>query len=62
MREDDACKLDHATLEALRIGAVQRVQEGESPGVVARAFGVGRTAIYRWLADYRRGGWGALRA
>jgi len=29
---------------------------------VARVFGVGRTVIYRWLADYRRGGWGALRA
>jgi len=48
---------DHATLEALRERAVQRVQEGESPEVVARVFGIGRTAIYRWLAEYRRGGW-----
>ncbi len=62
MREDDARKLDHATLEALRIRAVQRVQEGESPEVVAHVFGIGRTAIYRWLADYRRGGWRALQA
>ena len=62
MREDDARKLDHATLEALRERAVQRVQEGESPEVVARVFGIGRTAIYRWLAEYRRGGWGALKA
>ena len=62
MRRDDARKLDHATLEAMRERAVQRVQEGESPEVVARVFGVGRTAIYRWLADYRRGGWGALKA
>ena len=46
----------------MRERAVQRVQEGESPEVVARVFGVGRTAIYRWLADYRRGGWGALKA
>jgi transposase len=30
--------------------------------VVARVFGIGRTAIYRWLAEYRRGGWGALKA
>jgi Transposase and inactivated derivatives len=30
--------------------------------VVARVFWIGRTAIYRWLADYRRGGWGALKA
>ncbi|HXZ68213.1 MAG TPA: helix-turn-helix domain-containing protein, partial [Alphaproteobacteria bacterium] len=40
----------------------RRAQEGESPEVVARVIGVGRTAIYRWLADYRRGGWGALKA
>jgi transposase len=39
-----------------------RVQDGESPEVVARIFGVGRTAMYRWLAQYRRGGWGALKA
>src|SRR5208337_5623262 len=62
MRKHDARKLDHATLEALRERAVQRVQEGESPEVVARVFGIGRTAIYRWLAEYRRGGWGALKA
>ena len=62
MRKDDARKLDHATLEALRERAVQRVQEGESPEVISRVFGIGRTAIYRWLADYRRGGWGALKA
>ena len=37
MRKHDARTLDHATLEALRERAVQRVQEGESPEVVARA-------------------------
>src|SRR5512136_2605843 len=62
MRKHDARKLDHATLEAMRERAVQRVQEGESPEVVARVFGIGRTAIYRWLAEYRRDGWGALKA
>ena len=62
MRKHDARKLDHATLEVLRERAVQRVPEGESPEVVARVFGIGRTAIYRWLAEYRRGGWGALKA
>jgi hypothetical protein len=36
MRKDDARKLDHKTLEAMREGAVRRVQEGESPEVVAR--------------------------
>ena len=62
MRKDDARKLDHKTLEAMRERAVRRVQDGESPGMAARIFGVGRTAIYRWLAQYRRGGWGALKA
>jgi transposase len=62
MKKDDARKLDHATLEALRMRAVRRVQEGESPEVVAKIFGIGRTAMYRWLSLYRQGGWGALKA
>jgi transposase len=62
MRKDDGRRLDHKTLEAMRERAVRRVQDGESPEVAARIFGVGRTAIYRWLAQYRRGGWGALKA
>jgi hypothetical protein len=37
MRKDDARKLDHKTLEALRNGAVRGVQAGESPAAVARA-------------------------
>ncbi|MGA9474450.1 MAG: IS630 family transposase [Terriglobales bacterium] len=62
MREDDARKLDHATLEALRVRAVGMVQKGESPEVVGKALGLNRTTIYVWLALYRRGGWGALKA
>jgi transposase len=62
MKADDARKLDHATLEALRIRAVQSVQEGESPEAVARTFRVTSRTMYRWLAQYRRGGWGALKA
>jgi transposase len=62
MRQDDARKLDHKTLEAMRERAVRRVQAGESPEVVAKVFGIGRTAIYRWLSQYRQGGWGALKA
>ena len=62
MRRDDARRLDHATLEAMRERAVRSVQNGESPEVVARVIGVNRSAVYGWLAQYRRGGWGALRA
>src|ERR1700692_2172197 len=62
MRQDDARKLDHTTLEAMRIRAVRSVQAGESPEVVARSLRINRRTIYGWMAQYRRGGWGALKA
>src|ERR1700675_1247257 len=62
MQENDARRLDHHTLEALRDRAVRKVQEGESPEVVARVLGLNRSTVYGWLAQYRRGGWGALKA
>src|ERR1700681_438379 len=61
MKQDDARKLDHATLEAMRIRAVRSVQAGENPEVVARSLRISRRTIYGWLAQYRRGGWGALK-
>jgi len=54
--------LDHKTLEEMRIRAVERVQAGESPEDVVRTLGFTRSCIYTWLALYRAGGWGALRA
>jgi transposase len=62
MRPDDARKLDHKTLEAMRVRAVRSVQAGESPEAVARTLRINRRTIYGWLAQYRRGGWGALQA
>ena len=62
MRQDDARKVDHTTLEEMRIRAVRSVQAGESPEVVARSMRINRRTIYGWLAQYRRGGWGALKA
>ena len=62
MRENDARRLDHKTLEAMRERAVRQVQEGESPEVVARVLGLDRSTVYGWLARYRRGGFGALKA
>ena len=37
-------------------------EDGESPEVVARVIGVDRSTMYGWLAQYRRGGWRALKA
>ena len=62
MRDQDARKLSHETLEEIRIRAVQRVEAGESPEVVIKALGFSRTCIYIWLAAYREGGIDALRA
>ena len=62
MQRQDARKLDHKTLEEIRIRAVQQVQNGESPEVVIRALGFSRACIYQWLAAYRAGGWDALKA
>ena len=62
MKKTDARKLDHKTLEDLRIRAVRAVQGGQSPEDVAVTMAVHRTTLYGWLAMYRQGGWGALRA
>lgn len=62
MKEQDGRKLSHNTLEEMRIRAVERVQAGESPEVVIKALGFSRACIYNWLAAYRAGGWGALKA
>lgn len=62
MKKNDARRLDHATLQAMRERAVRSVQDGESPEVVARVLGINRSTMYAWLAQFRRGGWGALKA
>src|SRR5678809_1450641 len=57
----DGRKLDHATLEHIRIQAVKRVVEGgEQPGEVMRSFGMCRTTIYPWLREFKDKGWEAL--
>jgi transposase len=62
MREDDGRKLDHKTLEQLRIRAVGQIEHGAHPEEVAAALGMTRAAVYGWLARYREGGLAALRA
>lgn len=62
MRETDGRKLDHQTLEALRIRAVKQVEDGVHPETVARAIGMNSATVYRWVAAHREGGVEALKA
>jgi transposase-like protein len=62
VRDNDGRKLDHKTLEALRIRAVGQVEEGAHPEDVAAALGMHRKTVYDWLAKYREGGKDAPRA
>jgi len=65
MREDDGRKLDHQTLEALRLRAVEQVARGvpaAQVGAGLAALGLHRRTIYTWLAKERTEGRQALRA
>jgi transposase len=62
MKKNDARKLDHRTLEEMRIRVVKRVQDDESPEIIAKILGLDRSTVYGWLARYRRGGWDGLKA
>src|ERR671911_2503030 len=62
MRDDDGRKLDHKTLEQLRIRAVREIEQGAHPEDVAAGLGMTRAAVYAWLAKYREGGLEALKA
>lgn len=41
--------MDHQTLEAIRLMAVERVREGEPASEVIAAYGFNRTTIYKWI-------------
>jgi len=62
MREDDGRKLDHKTLEALRVRAVGQVEKGARVEDVAAGLGLNRASVCKWVAAYHAGGKKALRA
>src|SRR4029453_15965137 len=45
----DGRTLDHATLETIRLMAVERVLEGEVASAVITSYGFNRTTIYKWI-------------
>jgi transposase len=62
VRENDGRKLDHRTLEVLRLRAVEQVEAGAHPEEVAKTLGLHRKTVYGWLAKFREGGREALAA
>jgi transposase len=54
--------LDHVTLEAIRLRAVERIKAGEHPEVVSRSLGFHPKTAYKWLKADREGGVDALLA
>jgi transposase len=62
VRENDGRKLDHQTLEAMRLRAVEAVASGVHPEDVAASLGMARGTVYGWLAKHREGGKDALKA
>lgn len=61
-KKSDARKLDHATLEAMRLRAVVAAKAGMKATDLAQAYGVNRRTVFRWLADFYEGGEPALKA
>ena len=61
-KKTDARKLDHATLEAMRLRAIEATKAGMKATDLALAYGVHRRTVFRWLADYYKGGEQALKA
>ena len=45
----DGRTLDRATLETIRLMAIERVREGEARAEVMASLGFNRTTIYKWL-------------
>jgi len=62
VRENDGRKLDHHTLEQMRLRAVNAVESGVHPEDVAASLGMARGTVYGWLSRYREGGRDALKA
>ncbi len=59
----DGRRLDHQTLEALRLMAMERLAEGEAASAVMASFGFCRTTIYKWQRKAKgRKGLEALRS
>jgi transposase len=62
MRDNDGRKLDHKTLEQVRIRVVRQVERGARPEYLASVLGFARSTVFGWIARYREGGMDVLKA
>jgi len=62
MRKLDGRKIDHKTRESIRFEAIERINGGESPELIAKSLGFHRSCVYEWINRYEEGGWEGLRA
>ncbi|QEO98201.1 DDE endonuclease [Xanthomonas oryzae pv. oryzicola] len=60
MKKRDGRLVSRVALEEMRLMALQRMGEGESPAEVASSFGLHRGWAYKVLARAQAGGAGAL--
>lgn len=60
----DGLTLDRATLETIRLMAIERIREGEAPSSVIASYGFNRTTVYKWIKAAMQPGLGtrALRS
>ncbi len=61
-RDSDGRKLDHQSLQTMRMQAVAAVRRGQPVADVAAAFGMNERTVYRWLAAFAEGGHNGLPA
>ncbi len=57
----DGRKINRKKLEKIRIDAVLRIIDGESPEKVISEIGFTRSLVYEWLKKYRHGGLSSLK-
>lgn len=61
MEKSDGRKIDRKSREAIRKLAIQRIQAGESPELVAKILGFHRSSIYIWMQRHLQGGMEGLK-
>jgi len=61
-RESDGRKLDHLSLQTMRMQAIKAVKGGQTVASVASAMGMNIRTVFNWLSAYADGGQKALQA